>query len=206
MAALTARATLSKCLLELQEVGDVERVSIIEGNHSKSVYRLAESIVSKVPDMFEEPKWGFAYTIKDDEQLTIEQLLVRWFNYDVYNFMHAARKIMSIKNADLTQEKKSRYIQEWISQTTKLYSRLIGESLTWIGEEGKESWEEVFGELEDEPLPLYRALTKYHEIIKRAEEKEEKEWQRKVETGEIEVVDAGNIFRDLKVTKEKGKV
>lgn len=194
-----SKPTLSKSLLELQKAGDVERVSIIEGNRSKSVYRLVEAIVKEVPGMFEEPlPWGFPFIIKSPEELDVKQLLVGWFDLDVFQFMHSARKIMSIKNSALPPEKASRYIDEWISQTMRITSEGIGERLKWIAEEGEKSWEKIFGSLEDNPLPLYKALSKFRETTEKAIEKHEEEIARKIESGEIERIDAKDVFAALK--------
>jgi len=179
-----SKPTLSKCLIELQKRGEVQKIGILEGNKSKIVYKIVKDdpIIRKVYEMFEETQNLFL-PLKIKEELDIEQEMIRWFYNDVWAFMHIARKIMQIKN-ELPKEKAQRYIKEWIVLAMHRASEGMKNSLEWIAEEGEKSWIDIFGKYEDDPEPFIKALWKYAEILKKAEKEEE----RRFREGKVRVV------------------
>ena len=185
-----SKPTLSKCLIELQKRGEVQKIGVLEGDKSKIVYRLVEDdpTLKKVHEMFEETQ-SWIFPIKIKEKLDIEQQIIIWFYDDIWLFMHFARKIMQIKN-ELPKQKARHYIKEWIAQAMHITSRNIKDSLEWIAKKGEKHWENIFGKYEDDPEPLIKALWKYAEMLKKAREKREKEIERLEKEGKTRVIEA----------------
>lgn len=179
-----SKPTLSKCLIELQRRGEVQKIGVLEGDKSKVVYKLTEgnSTVKKVYKMFE--KGDFYFPIKIKKNLDIEQTMIAWFYDDIRSFLHVARKIMQIKN-EAPKEKAEYYIRQWISFAMDRVSENMKDSLQWIAKEGKKPWEEIFGKYETEPEPLIKALWKYAEVLKNAREEQERKEGRLVKEGKV---------------------
>lgn len=174
-----SKPTLSKCLIELQKRGEIQKIGIIEGDKSKVVYRIVKDdpAVKKVYEMFEETQ-NRLLPFKIKEELDIEQEMIRWFYNDIWTFMHFARKIMQIKK-ELPKEKAQKYIKDWIVVAMHKASDGMKNSLQWIAEEGEESWINIFGRYEDDPEPFIKALWKYAEMLKKNGERRRKENKRK---------------------------
>ena len=156
---------------------------------SNKDYKRKALPIDKVPKMFDKGD-SSSLRIKDQENLDIEQLLVLWFMDDVFQFLHAARKIIGNKNHVSDLERASKNIEDWISSTVKSISSGWEECLKWIAKEGKYSWEEILGTLEDNPLPLYQGLSKFEQICQKAQREREKDFERKIESGEIKNISA----------------
>lgn len=178
-----SKPTLSKCLIELQKRGEIQKIGIIEGDKSKVVYELVDPIVKKVCEIFEETQ-NRLIPSKIKEELDIEQEMIKWFYDDIWMFMHFARKIMQIKS-ELPKEKSQKYIKDWIVFVIYKASERMKNSLQWIAERGEESWINIFGKYEDDPEPLIKALWKYAEKLKEIEEKEEKRIEERIKEGEV---------------------
>ena len=155
---------------------------------SNEMFKRKTLPIDKVPKMFDKGD-SFPLRIKDQGSLDIEQLLVLWFRDDVFQFLHAARKIIGNKNHVSDLERASKNIEGWISSTVKYISSGWEECLKWIAKEGKYSWEEILGSLEDNPLPLYQGLSKFEQLLLKARREERKKDEIKRETGEIESYD-----------------
>ncbi|MEM2561836.1 MAG: hypothetical protein QXT06_05860 [Candidatus Bathyarchaeia archaeon] len=168
-----SKPTLSKCLIELQKRGEIQKIGIIEGDKSKVVYQLVDPLVKKVYEMFEETQ-NRLIPSKIKEELDIEQEMIRWFYNDIWMFMHFARKITQLKS-ELPEKKAQQYIREWIALAAHITSVGIKNSLKWIAEKGEKSWIDIFGKYEDEPEQIIEALWKYAEKLRESREKEEME-------------------------------
>ena len=155
---------------------------------SKSDFRKKALPIDKVPKMFKKGDYSLL-RIKDQESLDIEQLLVLWFSDDVFQFLHAARKIMGNKNHVSDSKRASKNIEDWIYSTVKNISQGWRESLKWIAQNGKYSWEEILGTLEDNPLALYQGLNKLEQIKQKSQRQEEENFNQRVNAGEIEQID-----------------
>ena len=180
-----SKPTLSKCLIELQKRGEIQKIGVLEGNKSKVVYRIVKEdpIVKKVYDMFEETQ-NRLLPFKIKEKLDIEQEMIRWFYKDIWVFMHIARKIMQIKN-ELPKKKAQQYIKDWIVVAMHRASEGMKNSLEWIAKEGEKSWINIFGKYEDDPEPFIKALWKYAEMLKKIEEEEEK----RIKNGKVKYIE-----------------
>lgn len=152
---------------------DFLNFGILHGMITREDLKRLSLPIEKVPKMFTKGDRFFPIRLKGARKLDIHQLLVTWIYEDVYFFMHAARKIMAIKNAlehdKLTDEKAVEYMENWIIETKKNVADGWEGSLRWIAKEGKESWENILGSYEDDPLPLYQGLCEYERTLLKAE-------------------------------------
>jgi DNA-binding transcriptional ArsR family regulator len=107
---------------------------------------------------------------------SIEQMLFEQHRTDTMQFFHYLRKVMDIKiAADLPEEKKSRYYQQWIAHAISHVSENMEATLRYIIENGLTEWEEVFGKYETFPSRFFQDLIKYESAC--AKEKAEKDLQ-----------------------------
>ncbi|MCJ7423606.1 hypothetical protein MUP01_04970 [Candidatus Bathyarchaeota archaeon] len=153
--------------------------------------------IEKVPKMFQKGDVMWPLRLKAIEKLDIEQLLVLWFHQDVFQFLHAARKIMGNKNDVTDKERSSENAARWVSSTASWVAEGWKECLEWIAREGKSSWESILGSLEDNQLPLLQGLCKYEERIQNALKKEEEEDERKVKSGEMKSYSMRGLRKEL---------
>ncbi|MEM3880866.1 MAG: hypothetical protein QXD19_03870 [Candidatus Bathyarchaeia archaeon] len=181
-----SKPTLSKCLIELQKRGEVQKIGILEGDTSKVVYKLTDDpTIKKVYEMFEEGDFFFPVRVK--KNLDIEQMMITWFYHDIRLFLHFARKLMKAKN-NAKKEEVEYYIRQWISFAMDKVSENMKDSLQWIAKEGEKSWEETFCKYETEPEPLIKALWKYAEVLKKAREEREKQEEQLIKEGKVKVI------------------
>jgi len=186
-----SRATLSKCLKELMKNGEIEKYSEVKTEKKKQKiedsYRLLtrkeETVVVKVPGMFEEIDSFYRHgrTVKED--LDVEQQFVKWVHDDFYNLMEVSYRILDVRFAKLSPQERVRLTDEWIALAMKTTSENMRATLEWLIQKGKKSWKRIFAEYGENPFPFFKALVKFEEIRredKRREiERRLKEIQRK---------------------------
>jgi DNA-binding Lrp family transcriptional regulator len=191
-----SKPTLSRCLKELMINGEIEKYSEVKIQKNKQkiedCYRLLkrkkESIVAKIPEMFEETNnFYFPRTIK--EGLDVEQQFVKWFYEDFQSLMHLAFRILDVRFGDLSPQKRIQYTNEWTASAMKLASENVRNTVEWLILKGQMSWQRIFFEYHRNPIPFFKALIRFEEIRREDKRKEINEELKQVRNGKIEFLD-----------------